>query len=205
MDAKGDKKRLRQEMLARRDAARRGAPAKEGQALAAIFEGKALPHFNHALHTVVSGYWPMGSEADVRPILHCLERHKFTIGLPVVVAKQTPLVFRRWQTGAAMEKGVWNIGIPADPTEVTPKAMLVPIVAFDEAGYRLGYGGGFYDRTIDRLKSMGHRPLTVGIALETQKIDAVPHESWDERLDMVVTEDGFYMFGAPSEEAAIGD
>jgi 5-formyltetrahydrofolate cyclo-ligase len=200
MDLKGDKKALRREMLARRDAVAVEAQA-AGPALAAQFEKHVLPHLHHGLHDTISGYWPMGSEADVRPILRLLERHGFSLCLPVVVAKETPLVFRRWHWGAPMEKGHWNIGIPADPQEVTPRALLVPLLAFDDAGYRLGYGGGFYDRTIDRLKAAGHPPFTIGIALDQQKIDAVPHESWDERLDIILTPDHCHLFGAPSEAA----
>jgi len=77
----------------------------------------------------------------------------------------------------------------------------VPLVAFDARGYRLGYGGGFYDRSIDRLKTLHTRPLLIGVARACQQVEAVPHEPWDERLDMLVTEEECLMFGLPSEEA----
>lgn len=197
MDAKHTKKQLRAEVIARRDA----AGVDDGAGLLARFERQVLPHLDHRLHRDISAYWPMDSEADVRPIMRLLEKRGFRIGLPEVVAKGEPLVFRPWHTGAEMEARIWGIPVPRSSEELTPGAMLVPLVAFDARGYRLGYGGGFYDRSIDRLKTLHTRPLLIGVARACQQVEAVPHEPWDERLDMLVTEEDCLMFGLPSEEA----
>lgn len=137
---------------------------------------------------IVSGFWPIRTEIDPRPVLHALaETH--TICLPVVAGNGLPLVFRRWYPGAAMERGVYGALIPADPVEIVPSILIVPLASFDAKGYRLGYGGGFYDRTLERLRRMG--PVTaIGFAFSAQKVDAVPRDATDQRLDLIVTEDG---------------
>lgn len=147
--------------------------------LAAELEGVEVP---------ISFYWPIRTEIDPRPTLHALsESH--TLCLPVVVGPGQPLTFRRWCPGAAMEEGAYGAAIPADPDEVTPEILIVPLAAFDARGYRLGYGGGFYDRTLERLRKAG--PVTaIGFAFAAQQVDAVPREPTDQPLDVIVTEDG---------------
>ena len=137
---------------------------------------------------VVSGFWPIRTEIDPRPALHALaETHD--ICLPVVAGTGLPLVFRRWTPGARMESGAYGAMIPADPVEIEPSTLIVPLAAFDRRGYRLGYGGGFYDRTLERLRRNG--PVTaIGFAFAAQQVDQVPREATDQPLDLIVTENG---------------
>jgi 5-formyltetrahydrofolate cyclo-ligase len=136
----------------------------------------------------VSGYWPMRSEADPRPILTALGARGHPLCLPVVVGKGQPLVFRAWRPGDALVAGGFGTLVPApDQAPVVPRLLLVPLLAFDRRGYRLGYGGGFYDRTLAALRAAGP-VVAVGLALSAQEVDAVPHDATDARLDWVVTE-----------------
>lgn len=136
---------------------------------------------------VVSIYWPFRGEPDLRAWAEALSGRGIGLALPVVVAKRTPLIFRRWHPGARLERGVWNIPYPADGALVTPDVVIAPLVGFDPQGYRLGYGGGFFDRT---LASLSPRPLAIGVghplgALPT--IYPLPH---DIPMDWIVTGDG---------------
>ena len=122
---------------------------------------------------IVSGYWPLRGEPDLRPWLARLHADGIVCVLPVVVAKQTPLRFRRWFPGCPMEKGFWNIPVPVDPAEFAPDLLLAPLVGFDSQRYRLGYGGGYFDRTLAErhesvsAKAGGGR----GIRRNTARID----------------------------------
>jgi len=194
-----DKKTLRAEVIARRNA----AGPDDGAGLLRQFERSVLPLLDHQKYTNISAYWPMDGEADVRPVMRLLERRGFRIGLPEVMAKGKPLVFRPWHTGMEMEARIWGIPVPKSDEHLIPHAMLVPLVAFDARGYRLGYGGGFYDRSIEHLTKHHHKPLLIGVARACQQVEAVPHERWDERLDLVVTEEGCMRFGLPSQEHAV--
>jgi 5-formyltetrahydrofolate cyclo-ligase len=140
---------------------------------------------------VVSGYWPMGEEIDPVPALEALHERGHPIGLPVMPGKQQPLRFRRWQPHAPLQEGGFGTMVPPDDAgEVTPRLLLVPLLAFDREGYRLGYGGGFYDRTLAELRAQDPHTLAVGVAYGGQEVAAVPHDAYDQRLDAVVTEQG---------------
>ena len=138
----------------------------------------------------VSAYWPVKEEIDVKPLLQALHQRGHVCGLPVIVAKRTPLLFKRWDPDRPLTEGRWGITIPPeDAAEVIPDVLLVPLLAFDAQGNRLGYGAGFYDRTITKLRAQsGHRPLAVGVAYAAQEVDHVPCDETDERLDWVITE-----------------
>ena len=137
----------------------------------------------------VAGYWPMADEIDVRPLMTRLFEAGRTVLLPVVVASEGPLVFRRWQPGMALEAGGFGTRHPGpEAPEIVPGILLVPLLAFDDRGYRLGWGGGFYDRTLSRLRAT-EDVTAVGIAYQGQKVESVPHSSNDEPLDRVVTDE----------------
>jgi len=138
----------------------------------------------------VSAYWPVKEEIDVKPLLQALHKRGHVCGLPVIIAKRTPLLFRLWAPDKPLIEGWWGIPIPPeDAAEVIPDVLLVPLLAFDAKGNRLGYGAGFYDRTIAKLRSRpGHRPLAVGVAYAAQEVASVPIDDSDEKLDWVVTE-----------------
>lgn len=136
----------------------------------------------------VAGYWPLGSELDVRPLLLHLRTGGRSIALPVSGPRGQALTFRDWDPALPLAAGRYGIQEPgADRFEVVPAVLLVPMLAFDRSGHRLGYGAGYYDRTLDALRAI--RPvLAVGMAFAAQEIDAVPHGAHDERLDWILTE-----------------
>ena len=138
----------------------------------------------------LSGYWPIRTEPDPRP---AMSAHPGALCLPVVVGPGQPLAFRRWHPGAAMEPGAFGAAIPQDTTEITPQILIVPLLAFDARGYRLGYGGGFYDRTLQGLRASGP-VVAIGFAYGAQEVDAVPIEPTDQPLDFIVTEAGIRAF-----------
>ena len=137
--------------------------------------------------TIVSLYWPIRGEPDLRVWARSIELRGGRCALPVVVKKATPLVFREWQPGAPLVRGFWNIPIPADGAEVRPDVTLAPVIGFDANGYRLGYGGGYFDRTLAAL-SPRPRVIAVGYGLAAiPTIHPLPH---DIAMDAVVTENG---------------
>ena len=140
---------------------------------------------------LVSFYWPMGDEADPRALAARLAARGHTLALPVVAKKRSPLAFRRWREGDALVVHTYGMHEPAeDAPVVAPDVVLVPLLAFDARGHRLGYGGGFYDRTLASLKTK----LAIGVAYAGQEVDALPAMPHDHPLDMVVTELGVRKF-----------
>jgi 5-formyltetrahydrofolate cyclo-ligase len=167
---------------------RRAAAAQAGAGAAQAVCGHLMAAVQLPAEAVVSAYWPMDSELDPRPAMTALHRSGHPVALPVVVGRDRPLAFRAWAPGDALEPAVFDTRIPgADRPELTPDVILAPLLAFDRGGYRLGYGGGFYDRTLDRLRSRG-RVLAIGLAFADQEVPAVPHGPNDKRLDWIVTE-----------------
>lgn len=142
----------------------------------------------------VSGFWATRSEISTVPLLTALVEQGHAVGLPVMQGRGKPLRFRRWTPGAALVPGPFSIPVPEDSAEsVVPSLVIVPLLAFDSAGYRLGYGGGYYDRTLAELRGAGS-VLAVGIAFAAQEVAAVPRESFDQPLDWIVTDDGARAF-----------
>lgn len=142
--------------------------------------------------TVVSAYWPLRGEPDLRPWLGQLHDEGLICVLPVVVEKAQPLRFRRWFPGCAMEKGFWNIPVPADPAEHVPQLLIAPVVGFDPQCYRLGYGGGYFDRTLASLRSRG-APFTVtGVGYSAARLDTIHPLPHDIPLQAVITEEGSF-------------
>jgi len=140
--------------------------------------------------TVVGGYWPMGDEIDPGPLLDILAGRGCVVGLPVVVARGQPLLFRQWEIGDPLEQGLHGTCHPtAKAPEVIPDLLLVPLLAFDGLGYRLGYGGGYYDRTLAVLRQHTH-VTAIGVAFAAQRVEAVPRDRHDQRLDLILTEQG---------------
>ncbi len=143
---------------------------------------------------VVSGYWPLDDELDPRPLLEALHARGHVCGLPVVVGKGRPLVFRAWAPGQRLVPAVLGISVPAEEApEVTPEVVLAPLLAFDGRGFRLGQGGGYYDRTLAALRTLAARTgaapvLAVGMGFAAQRLARVPSGEADQRLDWVVTE-----------------
>ena len=180
LEAKSD---LRRRAQARRTEAAAAAP---GAGAAVRDRLRAALRLTDA--AVVSGYWPMRGELDPRPALLALAAAGHPLCLPVVAGKARPLFFRAWAPGAALVPGAFGAEVPAPESPVLqPSLLLVPLLAFDRRGYRLGYGGGFYDRTLAALRRAGE-VTAVGLAFAGQEFDRVPAEATDERLDWIVTE-----------------
>ncbi|MBS0547481.1 MAG: 5-formyltetrahydrofolate cyclo-ligase [Proteobacteria bacterium] len=139
--------------------------------------------------TVVSGFWPMADELDIRPLMIELHNEGCQLALPVVVGKGQPLVFRAWRPGDALEAGVFNTLHPSPKREVLePDTLIVPLLACDAEGWRLGFGGGFYDRTLRGLRQR-KSILAMGVAFDGQLLpEPVPHGPDDERLDWLLTD-----------------
>jgi 5-formyltetrahydrofolate cyclo-ligase len=177
------KSTLRAEALARRDALPAPARAAAAEAIAA----RPLP-VTVALGTIVSGYSPMRSEINPVPLMRAFARAGVRLALPVVAGRGKPLIMRAWEFGQVLTAGVWGIREPtADAPELDPDMLIVPLAAFDRAGHRIGYGAGYYDMTITRLRSI--KPVTaIGLAFAAQEIPRVPATERDARLDLVLTE-----------------
>jgi len=140
-------------------------------------------------------YWPYQGEFDPRPAMRHFRKLGATSALPEVVQKGAPLRFRKWWPGAAMTKGVYDIAVPQGTDAVQPQALIIPPVGFDADGFRLGYGGGFYDRTLATLRP---RPLTIGVAYELSRVPTIHPQGFDLALDFVVTERGIFPTYTPS-------
>jgi 5-formyltetrahydrofolate cyclo-ligase len=140
--------------------------------------------------SIISGFLAIGEEINPVPLMSALHRGGATICLPVMVGKGKPLVFRAWAPGSPLRTVVWGIREPDESAAVVaPDLLLVPLLAFDRTGTRIGYGGGFYDRTLRHLRSR-KTIVTVGVAYASQEVDAVPRLDYDERLDWVLTPEG---------------
>jgi 5-formyltetrahydrofolate cyclo-ligase len=187
-DSSANKGLLRKEARARRAQLARGSPD---------FAARIVPfanEFEFPPKAIVAGYWPTRDEADPRALMEALAARGATLALPRIEERNAALSFRRWSEGDALIDSHHAIQEPlAEAPRVTPNLVLVPLLAFDTIGHRLGYGGGYYDRTLAGLRA--ESPVTaIGIAYAGQEIAAIPHEANDQRLDMVLTELGLRRF-----------
>jgi 5-formyltetrahydrofolate cyclo-ligase len=177
------KAQIRRDAAARRDA----LPAAERTAAAATIAARPLPV---AVPTgvIVSGFSPLKSEINPVPLMRAFADAGAGLALPVVAGRGKPLIMRAWHFGAPLVAGVWGIREPpAEAPEVFPDILIVPMLAFDRTGHRIGYGAGYYDMTIARLRSV--KPvIALGIAYAAQEIAEIPVTPRDARLDFVLTE-----------------
>jgi 5-formyltetrahydrofolate cyclo-ligase len=179
-----DKRGLRSAMVARRAELSEAHRQVAAQRLLARF----LETRPFATPAVVSAFWSINEEIDVRPLMHALVEAGCRLALPVVQGKRQPLLFRAWSPDDRLEAGVFGTFHPyADREVLEPDALLVPLLACDGEGWRLGYGGGFYDRTLAGLRER-RRVTAVGVGYDEQVVDAVPHGPDDERLDWLLTD-----------------
>jgi 5-formyltetrahydrofolate cyclo-ligase len=174
---------LRREAMARRDA----RPADSRKAAAETIAARKFP-LAVAPDTIVSGFMPLQTEIDPLPLMRTLAEAGAALALPVVAGRGKPLVMRAWHWGDPLAEGVWGIREPKpEAAEVEPDILLVPLLAFDRAGHRIGYGAGYYDLTMTGLRA--RKAITaVGVAFADQEIPVVPATPHDARLDLVLTE-----------------
>jgi 5,10-methenyltetrahydrofolate synthetase len=180
------RKNLRRELLARRQA----VPADRLYAWRTAMDRHLQYGFPGLAKGVVAFCWPIQNEYDARHLMRRLCQQGVTAVLPVVVAPKTPLIFREWHPGVEMAVGKLDIPYPKASAELVPNTVLLPMNGYDEQGYRLGYGGGFFDRTLESLRLS--KPLVIGVSFELAAIATIQPQSWDIPVDYVVTERGVY-------------
>ena len=147
----------------------------------------------HSEASVISGYMPMRTEIDPLATMTVMHGQQRRICVPVIAGKDRPLEFREWTPDCRMVEGAFGAMIPVDTEELVPELLITPLLAWDRHGYRLGYGGGFYDRTLEKLRAK--RPtIAVGFAYAAQEVPMVPREKTDQRLNALVTEKQIHFF-----------
>ena len=178
---KGERERL----IAARIAA---AAAQRQSWSASIAEGLDLA-IGRVDGLIVSAYWPFRGEPDLRAWMKSVTGRGGTCALPIVIEKGKPLIFRSWQEGEPLERGVWNIPIPSGGATVLPDVSIAPVVGFDQGCYRLGYGGGFFDRT---LAALPKKPRVFGVGYTLQALDTIHPLAHDIPMDAIITEAGVH-------------
>ncbi|MFN0263097.1 5-formyltetrahydrofolate cyclo-ligase [Tepidamorphus sp. 3E244] len=176
---KGERKRLLDQRLE--------GTAEHRRELAGRIAENLEAEFGDVSGKTISFYWPLKGEPDLRPLMAHVIASGGACALPVVVERNTPLHFHSWAPGESLEKGFWNIPVPRDVHEVQPDIVLAPVVGFDAGCFRLGYGGGYFDRT---LASLTERPRVVGVGYAAARIETIYPLPHDIALDVVVTENG---------------
>lgn len=196
-DVKRWRKAQRADLIAGRQAISQG----ERRRLQPLILDLVENHFSKGLESALVGfYWPFRGEIGPHALIRRLIEHGAGAALPVVVEKNRPLEFWDWRPGQKLGRGVWDIPIPAERSVVQPTALLVPLVGFDGNGYRLGYGGGYYDRT---LAAMERKPFTIGLGYELGRLSTIHPQPHDIQMDVVVTETG--VFRSPPRRSLIAD
>jgi 5-formyltetrahydrofolate cyclo-ligase len=181
---------LRRDAHARRAAIPPDARSEHAASIAALF----FQHIAYGPGDIIAGYWRIRDETDCKPILIRLMDSGQTVVLPVVAGDDAPLDLRVWEADAPLYEAGFGTMAPSDlAPRAVPDLILVPLLGFDGKGTRLGYGGGYYDRTIAALEK---KPRLVGLAYAAQEFDEIPREAHDVPLDAVVTEEGVRFFGA---------
>jgi 5-formyltetrahydrofolate cyclo-ligase len=176
---------LRRDAIARRDA----LPPEQRAAAAQAIAARPFP-VAVAPGALVSGFMPLKSEINPLPLLRRLADAGARLALPVVAGRGQPLIMRAWSFDDPLVRGVWDIREPGlEAPQVEPDIMIVPLLAFDRSGHRIGYGAGYYDMTITALRA-GKAIVAIGIAFAAQEIRSVPATPRDARLDLVLTERG---------------
>ncbi len=187
--AKETKDRLRAQALARRDALDAGFRARVSAGL-----GEAAGALAVAPGSIVSGFWPIRSEIDLRPLMAALAEGGARLVLPAILDRTT-IVFREYGPGMPLvDMGFGTKGPGVEAAILDPDLMLVPLAAFDAAGNRIGYGAGHYDRAIARLHAKGRLPRLIGVAFDCQQVDTVPAEAHDAPLGEILSESGLRRF-----------
>lgn len=164
-------------------AARLAFPADTRAAMSAAIAARLDAIVGDVSGRIVSLYWPFRGEPDLRPWMASLAARGGRPALPVVIEKARPLIFREYRPGDRLEKGVWNIPVPAEGDPVIPDIVIAPLVGVDVRNYRLGYGGGFFDRT---LASLPRKPLVIGVGYEMQRIATIHPQPHDIPMDRIV-------------------
>lgn len=186
VDVRAFRKEKRAEYLARREAVDKAQHHEWTQAVTRHLEAG----FAFLAGLTVSFTWPFKNEPDSRFFIRTLRERGSRVALPNVPGKGQPLQFFEWWPGVKMQPAVYDIPVPQGTERLIPQAMLIPPIAFDAQGYRLGYGGAFFDRT---AASLDNRPIKIGVGFELERIPTIYPQSWDIPMDFIVTEAGIYV------------
>ncbi len=184
-DLKHWRKIIRAELLGKRAAVAREKHHEWNEIITALI----ISGFPMLRQMTVSLYWPFQGEFDPRYAIRHFREGGAVAALPVVIEKRAPLQFREWWPGVATSKGVFDLPVPEGTRVVVPDAMLIPPVGFDARGFRLGYGGGYFDRT---LATITPQPLKIGVAYELSRLETIYPQTYDIPLDFIVTERCIY-------------
>lgn len=179
------RKQQRAKLMARREAVAAEDHRRWSAAITTLLE-QGFPQLRKS---IVGFCWPYRSEYDLRPAMNFLHGHGATLALPEVQENDAPLCFHRWWPEAPMRAGAYSIPVPDNTETVTVGAIIMPMLGFDQQGYRLGYGGGYFDRT---LAAISPRPLTIGVAFEILRLNSIHPQPHDIAMDFIVTEAGIY-------------
>lgn len=174
---------LRRTLIDRRIAAGAAQRLRWSEAICASLDTLIRP----SVGRVLGFCWPYRGEADLMPFIRRWIQDGGTAALPVVLRPREPMVFRSWDPAALMTQGVYDIPIPIGTPEVQPQLLLVPLTGFDSAGYRLGYGGGFFDRTVVDMRP---RPMLIGVGFELSRVESIYPQPHDIPMDRILTERG---------------
>jgi 5-formyltetrahydrofolate cyclo-ligase len=188
-DIKNWRRSMRAELRAKRLALALGEKASTRRIVSNLMR-QSFPELRDAC---IGFYWPFQGEIDLRPLIQSFLTVGACAALPVVVEKGKPLEFWSWHPKMKLERGIWNIPIPCERNPVQPTILLVPLVGFDAKGYRLGHGGGYYDRT---LSSLAKKPLCIGVGYELGRLETIHPQSHDIPMDAIVNERGVEHFSA---------
>jgi 5-formyltetrahydrofolate cyclo-ligase len=175
------RKAKRAELLARRQSLR----LHDRDAFAESLTAHLLAALDLNAYSVLGIYWPIRGELDLRDLARRHVKAGRAAALPVVVKKAAPVEFWQWEPGSALQRGLWNIPVPVERRCLVPDALLIPLVGYDTEGFRLGYGGGYYDRT---LATLTPRPLCIGVGYDEAALATIQPQPHDIPMDMIVTE-----------------
>ena len=180
---KAERLRLLEERAALSVAHRHAA----SEAIAGHIDRLLVERFHTVKGLTISAWWPIKAELNLRPYLTDLVARGAVVALPVVLTPKTPLVFRPWTPDCKMVQGFWKIPVPAEGPEVVPDVALAPAVGWDDAGFRLGYGGGYFDRT---LAALDPEPFAIGIGLDSARVGTIFPQPHDIAMSAILTETG---------------
>ncbi len=185
-----DKRQIKRQLRLEMRSKRRQIHSKHGTEYAQAIRTNFIQALNIMPQTIFGAYYPIGAEVNCRPLMDTLHAMGHTIALPIVVEKEEPLIYRMYKSGDQLEKGPFGTPEPVDfMPELVPDVMILPVMGFSAKGYRLGYGTGFFDRTVKKFRM--EKPIKViAVAYSGQEIEDFPVEQHDARCDMVITELG---------------
>lgn len=179
------KKQQRKQLIAAREA----IPAETHQQWSQAITGFLKQGLPQPQKMIIGIYWPFRGEYDPRPITQYFLQQGAILALPEITSKNEPLCFREWSPDTPVKSGAYGIPVPLETPIVRLDAVIIPMVGFDQHGYRLGYGSGYYDRT---LATYQHQPFTIGVAFELQRLDSIYPQAHDISMHYVVTEAGIF-------------